>query len=77
MTMPNDFAPQPRGQRLLKRTEVEARVGLGTSTIYRRMEQGTFPRPRHLGGGVVRWLEADIIDWIESLELTRPRSQAA
>ena len=34
--------------RLLRRQEVELRTGLGTSTIYRRMAQGTFPRPSSL-----------------------------
>jgi len=53
--------------RLLRRREVEARVGLSTSAIYRRMALGTFPRPRDLGGGVVRWVESDIIAWIERL----------
>lgn len=49
---------------LLRRQEVESRVRLGTSTIYRRMAAGTFPKPKDLGGGVVRWVEADIEAWI-------------
>ena len=56
---------------LLKRQEVEQRVKLGTSTIYRRMAQGLFPRPLDLGGGVVRWREDDIEAWIDSLTRTQ------
>jgi prophage regulatory protein len=53
--------------RLLRCREVEDRTGLGTSTIYRKMAQGKFPRPRDLGGSV-RWVEADIEAWIDGLE---------
>lgn len=63
--------------RLLRRSEVESLVGLGTSTIYRRMDAGTFPRPLDLGGGVVRWRETDIAAWIASLEPTKARQEAA
>lgn len=61
--------------RLLRRQEVEARTALATSTIYRRMGQGTFPRPRDLKG-CVRWLEADIDAWIEGQDESKPRKAA-
>lgn len=66
--------------RLLRRQEVESLVGLGTSTIYRRMAAGTFPKPKDLGGGVVRWVEADIEAWIAELgdaEYRQPEQDAA
>lgn len=44
-------------------SRVEAEVGLGRSTIYRRMDAGTFPVPRDLGGGVVRWVLSEIQAW--------------
>lgn len=49
--------------RLLKLKDVQAETSLGVSTIYRRMEQGTFPKNRALGGGRVAWAEADIEAW--------------
>lgn len=49
--------------RYLRRTEVEKVTGLSRSTIYRRIEQGTFPRPFDLGGNAVRWRETDLIAW--------------
>ena len=63
--------------RLLKRRDVEARVGLGTSTIYRMMAQGRFPKPRKLGGTCVRWVEADIEAWIADLGDAEYREDAA
>lgn len=55
--------------RLLRLPEVKRRVGLGRSTIYRRMRDGTFPAARDLGGGVIAWSEAEVSEWIAS----RPR----
>lgn len=49
--------------RLLKLKDVIAETSLGSSTIYRRMNAGTFPRHRALGGGRVAWAEADIEEW--------------
>jgi prophage regulatory protein len=42
---------------------VQQEVGLSRSTIYRRMSEGGFPRPRELGGGVVRWVLSEIHAW--------------
>lgn len=52
--------------RLLRRPEVEKLVGLSRSTIYTRLEQGTFPKPIPLGGRLVAWVESDIHEWIEN-----------
>ncbi|MBR9886484.1 MAG: AlpA family transcriptional regulator [Oceanospirillales bacterium] len=51
--------------RFLRRPEVEKTTGLSRSTIYLRMEQGTFPKPIPLGGRLVGWKESDIQQWIE------------
>ena len=50
--------------RLLRLRDVQERVGLGRSTIYRWMDDGTFPRPHSIGSYCVRWLESDIDEWI-------------
>ncbi|MFC0410212.1 helix-turn-helix transcriptional regulator [Roseomonas elaeocarpi] len=49
----------------LRLAEVEREVGLGRSTIYRRMRDGTFPLARQLGGGSVRWPLSAIKAWKE------------
>lgn len=54
---------QPK--RFLRRPEVQARIPLSTSEIYRRIEAGTFPKPIPLGARAVGWLESDIDAWIE------------
>ena len=62
---PTARALLPRVIRLVRLPEVQKRVGLGRSTIYRRIGEGTFPKPKSLGGGLVAWLESDIDAWID------------
>jgi len=52
--------------RYLRRIDVEHRSGLSRSTIYRRINDGTFPAPFNLGGNCVRWREQDLIEWKQS-----------
>tara|TARA_R110001592_G_scaffold200097_1_gene448892 strand:+ start:360 stop:575 length:216 start_codon:yes stop_codon:yes gene_type:complete len=60
----NCTTPRPV-KRLIRLKEVQNRVGLGRSTIYRWMDEGKFPRSHSLGGYAVAWLEADIDSWID------------
>ncbi len=49
---------------ILRRKQVEKRTGLSRSTIYLRIQEGTFPRPIHLGARAVGWLEFEIEAWL-------------
>lgn len=49
---------------ILRRKQVEARVGLSRSTIYDAIKAGTFPKPIQLGPRSVGWLESDIAAWL-------------
>ena len=51
---------------ILRRKQVEKRVGLSRSTIYAKIAAGEFPAPIALGARAVGWLESDIIARIES-----------
>ena len=53
-----------RVTRLIRLPEVQHRVGLGRSTIYRWMAEGKFPKPVQLGGYAVAWAEEDVQAWI-------------
>jgi len=58
-------ATEPRRvTRLIRIKEVQHRVGLGRSTIYRWMGEGKFPKPVQLGGYAVAWAETEIEEWI-------------
>jgi len=49
---------------ILRRKQVEARVGLRRSTIYQGVADGTFPRPVRLGARSVGWLSHEIERWL-------------
>ena len=56
--------------RLLNRAEVERRVGLKRSALYRLMRAGQFPVPLKIGPRAVRWPTSEIEEWLAS----RPRA---
>ena len=49
---------------ILRLPAVKTSTGLSRSTIYLRVSQGTFPRPVHLGGRAVGWVEEEIQFWL-------------
>ena len=59
-----------RPTRLIRIREVQHRVGLGRSTIYRWMAEGKFPKAVRLGSHAVAWNEVDIENWIQTHQVT-------
>jgi len=55
------------GERLLRIAQVLERVPLSKAQLYRRMAEGTFPRPRRLGPNSEAWVESELDAWIASL----------
>jgi prophage regulatory protein len=49
---------------ILRRKQVEEKTGLSRSTIYLRIQEGTFPRQLSLGARAVGWVESEIEDWL-------------
>jgi prophage regulatory protein len=60
---------------ILRRKQVEERTGLSRSTIYLRIQEGTFPRPINLGARAVGWLENEIEAWLASRIENRDNDQ--
>jgi prophage regulatory protein len=56
--------PKPRPDRLLRKPEVLARIGLTDGQLRRLEEAGRFPRRIKLGLRSVGWVEAEIEQWI-------------
>ena len=50
--------------RLIRRTEVQSKTGLGASSIYAMMKSGEFPQCLNLSERRVAWIESDIDKWI-------------
>ena len=67
-------------ERLLRRRDVQALTGLSSATIYRRMNDNAFPRPRKIGAGptgAVAWRLSDVLSWISDLPIAAPKSASA
>ena len=62
--------------RFIRLSEVMSRTGYGRTSIYRKMEDGSFPKSIKLGGPpidpnvfdsrAVAWIEPEVDQWIES-----------
>ena len=63
--------------RILRRKQLEARLGLSRSTIYAKVAAGELPPPIQLGSGrAVGWIEAEIDEWLRA-QVERSRTKAA
>ena len=62
---------------ILRRREVEARTGLGCSTIYEGVKAGTFPAPIQLGPKSVGWLESEVNGWLAARVAARDAARQA
>lgn len=61
---------------IIRRKQVEARIGLSRSSIYARLRKNpkrpgdfdpTFPKPVSVGAKAVGWIEAEIDAWLHTL----------
>ena len=56
---------------IFKLSEVKQITRLSSSTIYRLVQAGEFPRPIKLAAHASGWLESDIEDWIQARQKAR------
>jgi prophage regulatory protein len=54
------MAPPASPYALLRVPAVLLQVGIGKSTLYRRIQNRLFPRPVQLGGNIVGWPAAEV-----------------
>lgn len=50
--------------RIIRLKEVIDYTGLGRSTIYKYISEGSFPKSVSLGDRAVGWVESEVHDWI-------------
>ena len=58
---------RPARDRLMTRVEVERRIGLKTSKLYKMIRADEFPCPLKISPRAVRWHESEVEAWIASL----------
>ena len=75
--MNTNSQPTPKTKhRFIRLSEVLSRTGYGRTSIYRKMEDGSFPKSLKLGGPpkdpnefdsrAIAWIEEEVDQWIES-----------
>ena len=52
--------------KVMRRPEVESITGLSRSSIYAKMENGTFPTAIKLSERSVGWLEHEVQEWLKN-----------
>ena len=52
--------------RIMRRPEVETATGLSRSSIYAKMEDGSFPKAIKLSERSVGWLEHEVQEWLKN-----------
>lgn len=52
--------------RILRLNNVLDRTGLSRATLYRKVENGTFPRQVRIAARCVGWRESAISDWMRN-----------
>lgn len=74
---PASFSAEGRDHaRVLRLKQVAAIVGLGKSSIYRKVQEGTFPMPIKLGSPRASgWISSEVYDWIDE-QIRRSREVA-
>ncbi len=60
--------------RILRLPEVKDRIGLGRSSIYENIANGSFPKAVKLGPRASGWLESEIAAWIDERKEQRDRN---
>lgn len=71
-----DSIREQDGARILRFKQVAALVGLGKSSIYRKVQEGSFPKPIKLGSERASgWISTEVYDWIDD-QVRRSRKVA-
>ena len=52
--------------RFIRIREVRHHTSLSTSTLYRKMRDGTFPQQIELGANTVAWYESEVAAWMQN-----------
>ena len=53
--------------RLIRLPEVTRITSLSTAQLYRKMEEGTFPKQYRISHRVAAWKESEVAAWVDSL----------
>lgn len=76
--MKSTHTTQPQTPRIIRLSEVVARVGLCRASIYNLIKAGDFPAQIQLGTNSVGWVESEVQSWIDNrIAASRPQHSVA
>jgi prophage regulatory protein len=52
-------------ERILRKPELLAKLGLSDASVWRREKMGDFPKRISLGGSSIGWLESEVDGWLQ------------
>lgn len=58
--------PANSPERILRLRSVLERTGLSRSTLYRKMQLGTFPKQLRISARCAGWRESDVDEWLSN-----------
>ena len=58
------FSMENNKEEFLRLKQVKSLIGLCRSSIYNKINEGTFPRPLRLGPQSVAWLQSEVHLWM-------------
>ena len=58
------FSMENNKEEFLRLKQVKSLIGLCRSSIYNKINEGTFPRPVKLGPQSVAWLQSEVQLWM-------------
>ncbi|HZZ04323.1 helix-turn-helix transcriptional regulator [Paraburkholderia sp.] len=61
---------------LIPRSRVSEITGLQRSALYERIARDEFPKPVTIGSAAVRWIEAEVVAWVQQ-QINTSRRHAA
>ena len=53
---------------ILRRRQLEEKLGLSRSSIYQMVSEGLFPKPIKLGRRAVGWRLEDVENWLTTMQ---------
>jgi prophage regulatory protein len=62
--MPSPATPHDR---ILRKRDVLDRVPWSVTTLWRRVNDGSFPKPIRIGKGLTGWFESEVMRWMADL----------
>ena len=60
-------SPALRPGTLVSAKELKSILGVGSTTLYKMVSEGRFPKQTHFGSRTARWRSDDVIEWLGRL----------